>query len=306
MSTNNSMVTHNWIHGKASKGSNLRGDGRFLVSYSTAIAYNTERGLVFLSSDNMTSSTSKHISYAYRAARHLDIISTPLFTFGNRYHWQNSFDEVAAFQKTCDMVNDTINELNAARLSKHLFNRIERVEGRADELKALGKKYTLGKVKFNKIDAAQKERARVYHEQTAERERAADEKRRADEIKRLIARRDIDRPTFERWLLGEAVQCPSSFRYDDNGGAFLTCRGDMVITSQGAQAPLAHVKKALEFYASRIISAPPAAIFEPWQKNGHRVPLGTFTLDSIDAQGTARAGCHKFFYTEIARFMATL
>lgn len=38
-----------------------------------------------------------------------------------------------------------------------------------------------------------------------------------------------------------------------------------------------------------------------WHANGHTIKLGHYAIDSIDAQGTLRAGCHTFSKAEVLR-----
>ncbi len=43
---------------------------------------------------------------------------------------------------------------------------------------------------------------------------------------------------------------------------------------------------------------------ESYQRNGHTIHLGHFALDSVDAQGNVKAGCHEVAWEEIARVAA--
>ena len=64
-------------------------------------------------------------------------------------------------------------------------------------------------------------------------------------------------------------------------------------TSQGAEFPVSHAKLA---YA---LIKPLVATGTEWKKNGHRIPLGHFEIDSIDKAGNIKAGCHTVKWQEV-------
>lgn len=66
-------------------------------------------------------------------------------------------------------------------------------------------------------------------------------------------------------------------------------------TSKGASFPLSHAKRGLMLVESVIARG------ESWKRNGHTCHLGHYQIDSIDAQGTVKAGCHVVTYEAIAR-----
>lgn len=71
---------------------------------------------------------------------------------------------------------------------------------------------------------------------------------------------------------------------------------EIVQTSKGAEVPYNHAKllfrKVQDVMRSGIM----------YQRNGHTVHVGSFAVDSIDIDGTLKAGCHIIKYTEIERF----
>jgi hypothetical protein len=77
---------------------------------------------------------------------------------------------------------------------------------------------------------------------------------------------------LERWLAGEAIWICL------RGNQYLRVEGDQVVTTAG----------------------------ETYQRNGHSIHLGHYTIDSIAADGTLRAGCHVIQRSEIERFGAIL
>lgn len=93
---------------------------------------------------------------------------------------------------------------------------------------------------------------------------------------------------------------------DEQGRAYLRLSSDgaTVETSQGADAPLSDVSRVLALYSRIWWDGQPAwKVPAEWLKDAR---LGSFRLDSIDADGTARAGCHRFSATEIKRFKTFL
>ena len=77
-------------------------------------------------------------------------------------------------------------------------------------------------------------------------------------------------------------------------GILLRVKGKDIVTSAGAEFPITHAKKAFTFIRSVRYTK------TPWHKNGKTIHLGAFQLDSIDAQGNVKAGCHTVKWEEIA------
>lgn len=293
---NNSMVAHNWAHGREGKGSNFSTDGARLVSYYTLVGYNTGRGLVFLSSYRMTPSTGKQLSYARRACSHLDVIYSPIFEFGCANY---GFTEQEAFTKAHIALSAELEELSKARFSKYLYGSVILALATQTELETLAVKYGYTCPPAFEFPA---DRLAQITERNTERE-AKEIEFRAAAAKREAQRREVQRQKdaaqFARWRAGDTVQCPSSYRYDGDGGYYIAVRGDKVVTSGDAECPVEHARRGIEFWCSREVQGKDE--FTPWQKNGHRVQLGVFQLDRIEADGTAYAGCHKFNVAELNR-----
>jgi len=298
----NSTVCHNWAHNKDSKGSNLRGDSARLISYSTDIGYNTGRGLVFLSTSTMTPSTGRHLSYAARACAHLDLVTTPIFAYGYRI---TTFDEKRAFNLACYAVSDQLEGLSKAKMGRYLACNITQARNHAEALTALAEKYGFDVPAFFAIDPARIEAAAIYAAQYDAHEQVRARARQSAATKRAQRRREQDLNIFEAWRSGAAGihQCPASFCYDEAGGYYLAVHGDTVVTSGDAECPVDHARRGIEFWWSRKADF---GAFKPWQKNGHRVQLGVFQLDRIDADGVAYAGCHKFNVPELERLASIL
>lgn len=106
-----------------------------------------------------------------------------------------------------------------------------------------------------------------------------------------------ERATREAWLRGEAVYFRGRL---PDGSAYVRAVGDTLETSLGATVPLAHAIRAYRFIKAV------RAKGEAWQRNGQSVRVGHFQLDAIEADGSFRAGCHRFAWGEIERLALAL
>ena len=88
------------------------------------------------------------------------------------------------------------------------------------------------------------------------------------------------------------MQLPYSLRLC-NGGALLRLVGNRIQTSQGAEFPVEHGRRAFPIIA-RIRN-----LGREWKANGEQIPLGHFKIDSVAANGDVTAGCHFVKYEEI-------
>jgi hypothetical protein len=84
-------------------------------------------------------------------------------------------------------------------------------------------------------------------------------------------------------------------RSDEHGNAYLRINFDesIVETSQGASVPLADAVRVFRMVA-RCKAAGVA-----WKRNGERLPVGSFEVDVINADGSFSAGCHSFAWPEV-------
>ena len=125
----------------------------------------------------------------------------------------------------------------------------------------------------------EKQRIESAEERKAKREREERERKENEENRQL-------------WLLGEyngwkSIYGPIMLRLKD---------AETVETSKGATFPLSHAKLALHKIRQCVKNG------TAWHRNGSEIRLATFHIDSINEQGTVKAGCHTVEYTEIERF----
>jgi hypothetical protein len=279
---NNSQVAHAWAHGRSGKGSNLCSDGVTLTSYSTPIA-TIIQDVAFISSDSMSPSTSKHLSHARRAVD-FQYFDTPFFQYGRRTIPTAEQCIIAA----AEAMQGDFNELLRKRKPD-----VDRYEARRIEIIEMAAQFNVVVPDMPEVGDDLKEKAKAY--QARERERAKERKIRDEERER--AARIIAQGELDLWLQQGKGYFPGCYR--ERGNDRITIRDNKVITSQGAEAPLDHVIKALAFYDSRRSESG----FTAYHTNGHKIHLGMFTLDEIK-DGDVKAGCHYFKAEEIARFRA--
>ena len=133
------------------------------------------------------------------------------------------------------------------------------------------------------VAAAERERAEAYRLAQAERREAE----RIEREREIAANRAA-------WLAGEASHLLANF--DAEGGtAAMRVYGDELQTSWGANVPLAHAVRVFRFVKLCRERG------ELWQRNGKQIRVGHFNVDSVAADGSFIAGCHRFAWPDIER-----
>ena len=290
---NNSMVGHNFAHSRPGKGSSFSTDGITAWSYYTAIAINHE-GTFFISSNSMSSSTSKHIQHIQRGIGYSSGFSTPAFRYGNHY----APSALQCITAAAEEMTAKFNEILRSRKYKEML--VESYNIRLQEIKDLADKFKIVALPAmpkitGDIEQIARDMAAKLREENKRKKAALTEKQRLQQIE--------DFELFTSWIKTGSRHFPSSYRQVRND--FITVRGNEVITSQGAVAPLSHVIKALEFYESRKcdnLNPLDATLFEAYKTNSHKIHLGNFILDEITENGGVKAGCHFFTAKTIQEF----
>lgn len=318
---NNSQVAHAWAHGRTGKGSNLRSDGTMLTSYYTTIAARID-DVIYISADNMSMSTSKHLNHARQAVNH----EREKIFYTHAFSWSGSNPALTHEAMILPEVRHIIQELETALNSSRArqvtkMKAIDEYNQKKNQIIELA-----GRVGVKLPDMPEVQNNPEAVKEYQEKARIAAEKREAARLEAQKKQQREDKKQLNRWLTTGAGYFPQSFaiRGADQitiKKGYVTHRDQAqfsekvntevlkVVTSQGAECPLDHAVKALRFWQSRYIGAMEsftkrgADKFTPYQTNGHKIPLGIFTLDSIDESGTVRAGCHTFTREEIERFI---
>lgn len=138
--------------------------------------------------------------------------------------------------------------------------------------------------------------AEAAREARAARVTAAAEAREAERLER-------ERAAREAWLAGD--KAARFYGRDAQGGAYLRAvdierdesgaiTGGELQTSQGARVPLVHALRVFRFLRHCRETG------QPWQRNGRTLRVGFYQVDSVDPDGTFRAGCHLIRWPQVA------
>lgn len=299
------QVIHIWAHQgqeSARNGSNVHFNGPALYSYSTTIAAIID-GIVYISDINMSITTAKHIRAAGSATRHLEQFRTTAFWFGSNPRLTHEAMIQPAARSAVQTLEYALTNSKTRKATK---------ERQVQEYIQERERITTHAARFNvSVFMPEMTAGPEAVAQYQEAKRIADEKKEAARLKAQKKQQREDKKQFKVWLTTGAGRCPYSFQ--ERGNDFITLKPDSlliaagtaqykIVTSQGAECPLDHAVKALKFWSSRL-NSPFGKKFEPYHTNGHKIPLGHFTLDSIDESGTVKAGCHTFTAKEIQRFI---
>lgn len=284
---NNSQVAHLWANKsrERARGHNLYFDGDTIYSYGShfPIARHISRGkqsAVLFTTKTYSVSTSKHISYTHRA---LNGLSLPVFNVQDIRGNAESAVIKADYQSRVKAETET-----AARSRLHAEMYLERAQNLAQEANEcaafFGWKWRLDVPTLDPAFIAKvRERAK---EETAKQRKAKEERERAAAI--ILAGK------VSEWRAGKPVSL-----WDYRGETLLRINGDKIETSRGAHIPVEHAPRLW-----KVIQRAKAGT--PYQHNGHSEHAGEFKVDSIDTNGTLRAGCHTILYGELARIAAEL
>jgi hypothetical protein len=128
------------------------------------------------------------------------------------------------------------------------------------------------------IPALDSKKIEVIKTKERERIRVESEKTKQEKAERLARAAEA----IENWRngLGDSYGLP----YD--APTMLRIAGDEVQTSKGVRVPVSHAKRAL------ILVRAVVGRGETWETNGHTCHVGVYKIERIEANGTAKAGCH--------------
>lgn len=341
----NTQCTHVWAqqsqpHGR---GPSIHFDGATLFSYQTPIARfviaNGSRVALY-TTEKYSMTTAKHMHYARRAWSGPSYTVPDLFPdgdfrttrgmsrfprhnepdhSGNVQYFLHKFEiaRAALMRVPCESYrvkerDDESGSTNAHAALREIAQEFERYSyifrlglaapnwcAAADEIIARRDKL------LNDPKAKAKREAREAVK-AAERVRKEAERAERDRIARLEAAEQI-----KLWRAGADVRLPYGAERDEHGSAMLrlSADGETVQTSMGADAPANDVRNVL-----RVVYAQVMRRGETWQRDTRYTDdrqetysrLGHFRLNSIDAEGNVRAGCHFISAAEVTSIAAAL
>lgn len=291
--------------------------------FPIASLYDTPQGRICLfTSRGYSSSTSQHKSYVSYAVSHL----SPLYVVNPRQPEDTKAKAKAAIAAALTALKDP----KERKLSTHL-GAIWHVVNDANALAAaLGFKWRL-KPPALCSNFALLARATAQDEKAQAAAAKREERRQWRYDHRAEWQRERDLNALKRWRKDPDASLPhnaramSEWTQADNdliearvglriaawrasghngwalpGGTYLRIDGQNIVTSKGANFPLAHGVRAWPFILKVRAGG------QPWHTNGHKVPLGHYQIDRIDADGTVVAGCHVVPFAEIERIAKEL
>lgn len=315
----NDQVAHIWAHqaqdGARSHNRNFWFDGAKIYSYSTPVAHlvpdvSGELVALITSRSYGVTTSGKHVGPIYRALGYGSVrryFTVPFIgAFGGRNTGDRNLDAVSApeihaanLEAYAANYRDALARLGRKRDFDHV-NALAELNRIANPAADYAEAFALAPLALD-TDSDAAELARAYAaKQTpaaiAKREAARVAREAAIERKRLAEVAKIEERAAD-WRLGAPVPFIGT---DPWGGAILRAKGDTLQTSLGAEVPLEHAVKAFRFV--KLIRERG----EGWQRNGHSVRVGHFTVDRIEASGDFHAGCHFIRWAECERLARDL
>ena len=311
----NGMVAHVWAQRKQDDGRSHNGNFSFcgdtLYSYSTPIArlYETLTGdvVALLTTQSYSMTTEgKHKNAARRAVN--TIFTVPYIgAYGGRSygrgaepdHAENVAHYVAEIDREFDRLKRARNEPTTSRwdyLARDL----------AGYCAAFGLELPEG---YDAAGSLNLRHVRLLTERRAREDSPAAIKRRVaaakrhEESERLARLEGAERVAL--WQDGKRVTLRHIERTDDHGGAYARVRLDALETSLGVTVPLADAIKVFRV-ALACREQQRGRTFDHDTGALSRLAVGHFRVDAIYADGSFKAGCHRFSWPEIERLALSL
>lgn len=301
---NNKQVPHLWANQfqeRAQGNGSISFTGTVLYSYAAAIgnlvtAPNGER-VALLISRTWSVTTSSHQSAARSAVSHLTNFTVPNI---GAYH--ANVDHGA----NLEYLTKNFQENVRASYRKRTFTEWAHssLVEQANNITAYARVFTLDGAPSAQDMTDQLNALAAFHDTPDKRAKRAlrqanTEAEKAAQKLAVDAARAAAQIKITEWRAGLRNDIPGAYRTDDNGGALIRIRGDVLETSRGAEVPLEHAKRLFK----RLIACREAG--QEWHRNGATIHVGHFQVDHINADGSFVAGCHRFSWPEIERAAIT-
>jgi hypothetical protein len=280
-----SEVAHLWAHKVQSHARNARKTVFF--SHDTIYSYGEhfpiarhvtnkagEQAVLFTTA-HYSVTTSQHCGMVRSAISHLTVFSVP-HVVGRWNTEVNHGDNLKAY---ADAISTHLLKAARARTSK------EWEHARALELHEEAIKYA----KFFRVPYAKTLPAvPALDSVQLQAIKDAENKRLAAERKRIMRE---NAEAIALWRTGEYARLPHGLP----DMLRVSKDGQSIETSRGVSFPISHAKRGLALVRAVRNSG------ETWHTNGHTCQLGHYRIDSIQSDGTVKAGCHTVKYSEIER-----
>lgn len=308
---NRDQVAHYWANRTQPSGeaASLSFNGADLFSYSARIATlvrvhqptlaGSENTVAIFTDQRWSVTTSGHQSMARRAASHLAQVTVHELG-GHGFDAQRHRDNFASVVQNLTERAATARKGSSQRKALRLLG---------EEIDLANRFCTFFNLELFTVptdfDAVRKQLAE-------EQERAAElAKKNAVKAKRKAAKlRKEALAAAERWKAGqEETGDLNLIRWNLPGQDFMRLElcdsgGDRdspeIVTTKNVRVSVPFVKRAARFILPKVRDG------QTWQTNGEICMVGEFRLDSIEADGTIKIGCHTFDRAEVERVAALL
>lgn len=298
-------VMHRWAAQQQSEGRNssrsVSFEGAKLYSYSAQIGLmlTSPEGArwAVLEGGRYSNTTSKHQSWARRAAQHHQIAR-----LDERKNWNHGFTTPQDVKSRLEWDLEKLGE--SYRRAKHATTRtgwIERTEAKLGHANRFCAAFNLPEIPRPAWLPTEEEiarlRSRALEIEVARDQWHAEKRRRAEQAYQLRREAEAARYAENRakWIAGENVYMPTH-----SGDILLRLRTDerareIVETSWGARVSLRSAALLFRLCADRKARSLP---YEPRNTLFH---VGPYALSEIDAEGNAKVGCHSLKFEEMQR-----
>jgi hypothetical protein len=282
----NSMVAHVWAQQKQDCGRSRNGhiffNGRTIYSYGThfpiATFHDTPSGRVVLfTTKDYSVTTQRHKSQVFGAIASGSTVFHVPYVTGDFNANATDYRE-----RYVTLIG------RASRARKNAQYILEQAQSLAEECRAYCAAFDVPVPELPEIaeDTLAAARETYKAEQTKRREREREREARLQEQAR---------ERVAEWRTGGYPH-----HLLRNLPCMLRLKGDEIETSWGATVPADHARKVWPILR-RLYAANGT-----YQRNGHTLHLGHFTLDRVDADGTLHAGCHEIPRSEVEQIAAAL
>lgn len=290
----NGQVAHVWAQHSQSEGRSSNGNFWFkdtaIYSYRTMIArlvfspINGRAAYLVTSRKYSMTTSGKHMPAVYRA------ISGDCFTVDN-VQAHHEFEHA-------ENIGHMLKEYEG------LLLKLSRAKSNGEFIEAHARALHVSAIKYAEFFGLEYPDFPVIKQETldAMKERAAkDSKRKAEETKKRKAAQALENAErLEKWR-GNAEYV--YFRTSRGDKTYMRVNGENIETSQGANFPVDHAKRAFQF----IRNWKENHTGENWSRATNRaIRLGHFQIDVIDISGNVHAGCHFVEWDEIERIARQL
>lgn len=289
----NDQVAHVWAQHSQSEGRSSNGNFWFkdtaIYSYRTMIArlvfspINGRAAYLVTSRKYSMTTSGKHMPAVYRA------ISGDCFTVDN-VQAHHEFEHA-------ENIGHMLKEYEG------LLLKLSRAKSNGEFIEAQARALHVSAIKYAEFFGLEYPDFPVIKQETldAMKERAAkDSKRKAEETKKRKAAQALENAErLEKWR--DNVEYVY-FRTSRGDKTYMRVNGENIETSQGANFPVDHAKKAF----MRVLACRNSAMTWNSAEQGKTIPLGHFKIDHVDIHGNVKAGCHFVEWDEIERIARQL